>query len=78
MYDYSELSNLGSDKAGKVGKPEIMQGLLVRHIKKSGFHCKSNQGALKAFKSWNNMIRSIIFKNCNTCHMEKDLGIDVT
>ena len=51
MYDYSELSNLGSDKAGKVGKPEIIQALLVRHIKKPGFHCMSNQEALKAFKS---------------------------
>lgn len=78
MYDYSELSKLGSDKAAKVGKSEIMQGLLLRHIKKSGFHCKSNQEALKAFKSMNNMIRSIIFKNYNTCHAENDFGIGVT
>ena len=78
MYDYSELSKLGSDKAAKVGKSEIMQGVLLRHIKKSGFHFRSNQEALKAFKSMHNMIRSIIFKNCNTCHTENGVGIDVT
>ena len=48
-YDYSEVSKWGGDKVGEVGKPEIMQGLLG-HIKKIGFHYKSNQEALKAFK----------------------------